>query len=280
MIFRLIGLMAVFCLLNALWGQRFFPSVSGVNGVYHIHLPLVAIGTLGFAFLAGISWERFCWFFLPLAIVVFTLLPCLPLFQDYPRFFLFIASLVGVVHFTLWSVFSTAVAEQYRGRFWFYACAVVMYICKSLSFHSLLLERLFPSSLEIMALSATIASVSFTLLSFKILFSGKPVFNGAIAAPPVKDPAAERERLFAEHGLTEREREVAALMLEGLDNGAIGDKLCISVPAVRYHIGNIYGKFGVDGKRGGRSAFLVKVMQPTPRGGAANTEHFREGLIK
>jgi DNA-binding CsgD family transcriptional regulator len=89
------------------------------------------------------------------------------------------------------------------------------------------------------------------------------VFGGGQSAAYQK---AYRERIFTEHGLSERERKAAALMLEGLDNDAIGDKLCVSKAAARYHIGNIYGKFGIDGKRGGHAALLVKIMQPEDQG--------------
>jgi DNA-binding CsgD family transcriptional regulator len=51
------------------------------------------------------------------------------------------------------------------------------------------------------------------------------------------------------------------MIIEGLDNNAIADKMYISRPAVDYHIGNIYRKFNIDGKRGGRAAFLAKVLR-------------------
>lgn len=45
--------------------------------------------------------------------------------------------------------------------------------------------------------------------------------------------------------LSEREREVLALMAEGLSNQTIGDKLTISEKTVKTHVSNILAKLGV-----------------------------------
>jgi NarL family two-component system response regulator LiaR len=48
--------------------------------------------------------------------------------------------------------------------------------------------------------------------------------------------------------LTEREREVLGLMVEGLSNQEIAERLFLSVGTVKFHIGNIYSKLGVDNR--------------------------------
>ncbi len=55
-----------------------------------------------------------------------------------------------------------------------------------------------------------------------------------------KDPLAR---------LTEREREVLALMAEGRSNTAIGDRLSVTVKTVESHIANIFGKLGLHGQQ-------------------------------
>ena len=50
------------------------------------------------------------------------------------------------------------------------------------------------------------------------------------------------------HDLTPREREVLALMVEGLNNPQIGDRLYISVTTVRTHVSNILSKLGVSNR--------------------------------
>ena len=50
------------------------------------------------------------------------------------------------------------------------------------------------------------------------------------------------------HDLTPREREVLALMVEGLNNPQIGDALYISVTTVRSHVSNVLSKLGVSNR--------------------------------
>jgi NarL family two-component system response regulator LiaR len=48
--------------------------------------------------------------------------------------------------------------------------------------------------------------------------------------------------------LTEREIEVLKLMVEGLNNAEIAERLVISLSTVKYHISNILQKLGVDNR--------------------------------
>jgi len=48
--------------------------------------------------------------------------------------------------------------------------------------------------------------------------------------------------------LTERERDVLKLLIKGLSNQEIAEQLIISPSTVKYHIGNIYSKLGVDNR--------------------------------
>jgi NarL family two-component system response regulator LiaR len=45
--------------------------------------------------------------------------------------------------------------------------------------------------------------------------------------------------------LTEREREILRLMVDGLANSAIADKLIVSQSTVKFHVSNILSKLGV-----------------------------------
>ena len=75
------------------------------------------------------------------------------------------------------------------------------------------------------------------------------------------NPVSAREKVFNLYGLTEREKEVARLMVEGLDNNDIGERLFLSNSTIAFHVTNIFRKFGIiDGKNKGRAMFLVKLL--------------------
>lgn len=48
--------------------------------------------------------------------------------------------------------------------------------------------------------------------------------------------------------MTDREREVIKLMVEGLNNAEIAERLVVSLSTVKYHISNILSKLGVDNR--------------------------------
>lgn len=50
------------------------------------------------------------------------------------------------------------------------------------------------------------------------------------------------------HDLTEREREVLALLALGLENQTIAERLVVSAPTVKFHVGNILSKLGVSNR--------------------------------
>jgi DNA-binding NarL/FixJ family response regulator len=76
------------------------------------------------------------------------------------------------------------------------------------------------------------------------------------------NPASAREMVFKSYGLTEREKEVARLMAEGLDNKDIGERLFLTSRTIAFHATNIFRKFGItDSKnKGGRTVFISKLL--------------------
>ncbi len=61
--------------------------------------------------------------------------------------------------------------------------------------------------------------------------------------------AAAGEAARSPLALTDRERDVAALVITGLTNKQVAADLYISTKAVEYHLRNIYGKLGISSRR-------------------------------
>jgi len=94
------------------------------------------------------------------------------------------------------------------------------------------------------------------------VMDGKKIFSTDIiellqqAALGDKEATDEKRAMAT---LTEREREVLALMVKGMNNAAIAKQLYISERTVKYHIGNIYGKLGVENRT---EAVLLALKYP------------------
>ena len=69
--------------------------------------------------------------------------------------------------------------------------------------------------------------------------------RGEIVVSPVFSRPRERNWPGYDFGLTVRESEVAAFLVEGLSNQAMADALCISEHTVKSHLKTIFRKMGV-----------------------------------
>jgi len=63
--------------------------------------------------------------------------------------------------------------------------------------------------------------------------------------------------------LSEREREVLALVAEGKTNNQVAEELVISLPTVKTHLRNIYGKLGVANRAEAASLAVRSNLVPT-----------------
>jgi DNA-binding NarL/FixJ family response regulator len=83
-------------------------------------------------------------------------------------------------------------------------------------------------------------------------------------------PQATALRLEA-HGVTEREREVAALLARGLTNVAIAEQLVLSPYTVQDHIRSLFEKTGVGSRQELVARVFLDDYLPQIAGGASLT---------
>ena len=241
MILRLIGLASVFTILNGALDMRMLPLYSG-EAIYHPHYVTVAAAVPVLGFLAGRSIGRFIRRFTLPAVVLFILVSCLPLFEEYPRFNMIMSTLVAIAHYTVWVVFTTAVVEYYISGFWFYGMATAIFLSVGFAFLAPVIGPFVPDSTEYRVLFIVIAAVSFMLLAFRLIFPKQQ-------QEPFHE-TSDLQDIFRERGLSQREIEVAHLLVrEGLGNKEIGDRLYIAPGTAKLHVSKIYQKFAVNNQR-------------------------------
>jgi DNA-binding CsgD family transcriptional regulator len=56
------------------------------------------------------------------------------------------------------------------------------------------------------------------------------------------------EEVFRKYQISPREQEIVSLLLQGYSNQKIAEILFISVSTVKFHLSNIYAKFGVKSR--------------------------------
>ncbi len=108
-------------------------------------------------------------------------------------------------------------------------------------------KELVQEALRAGAISYLLKDVSMNELADAIreAYAGRPTLAPEAAQALIQ---ATRQGPEPGHDLTSREREVLSLMIEGMNNPQIGDRLSISVTTVRSHVSNILSKLGVTNR--------------------------------
>lgn len=108
-------------------------------------------------------------------------------------------------------------------------------------------EELVQGALQAGAISYLLKDVSADALADGIrqAHAGRPTLAPEAAQVLIQ---ATRKPPTLGYDLTGREREVLALMVEGLSNLEIGERLVVSHYTVKFHVSNILSKLGVDSR--------------------------------
>ncbi|GAB3905124.1 hypothetical protein GCM10027612_74140 [Microbispora bryophytorum subsp. camponoti] len=85
--------------------------------------------------------------------------------------------------------------------------------------------------------------------------AGQKRRGGAAALRPAPRPAGRRP-------LTERERQIAGLVSEGLKNREIADRLYVTQKTVEMHLSRIFAKLGVSNRVGVARALYATSVKP------------------
>jgi len=116
--------------------------------------------------------------------------------------------------------------------------------------------------LDLTNYSMVVFALSVTFMLFRMsVIKTRELKEKSALLEKTTNPTYAREKTFNSYGLTEREKEIARLMVEGLDNKEISERLFLSNSTIAFHITNIFRKFGIiDGKNKGRALFLTKLI--------------------
>lgn len=282
MVYRLILATVLYAVLNGFQFGRLFPFVDA-EAVRQF--PLLPFCVMAAAPLSGmlLDWDFDVWFKRigrPCAFV-FMMIPTLPLItESSPNIYKTLHSLAVVGDFVLFSTMTVAIERiGGRGRCWCLG-ALVPQIARALSFALLMARPAFPRlDLGLRTLISILAAVAFyELINFQFRQTGSQKPTSPEDTPPspeIGEPVSEqtatgrrapasipddvKEKLthmFQAHNLTERETEVARLLLRGMSNADMAKQLFISEVTVKFHVKNILAKFQVAT----RGLFIAKVF--------------------
>ena len=82
--------------------------------------------------------------------------------------------------------------------------------------------------------------------TIRTVFAGKSVFSNEVTQMLLQP--TQPNTPTKNYGLTPREKEILALMIEGLNNNEIGERLFISLSTVKFHVGSVMTKLEVSNR--------------------------------
>jgi DNA-binding CsgD family transcriptional regulator len=217
-----------------------------------------------FGFLADRFRQKFFNVFILFSFGIFLLAPSLLLFSNSETIFLVLYTLNAISIQLIVIVFLFAVLDLYWERkaagYWAWLLGISMHLFRVLAGGQIGLFSSIPVNNRYAVLLLSLAVIVYFALSLKLVklqpsptaITTLPAGTNAAAITPSAAP----EESFREHKLSKREAEIAHLVLQGLSNREIAEKLCVQEDTVKKHVYSIYDKYKVNR----RTEFMVKVL--------------------
>lgn len=117
--------------------------------------------------------------------------------------------------------------------------------------------------IEAAAAVALIAGVAFMMVELRKLYGRIDRMETSLRAAK-GEMADVIDGFFGAWGLTNSERDVALMVLKGLDNGSIAEMRGTASGTVRAQCTAVYGKAGVDGRAQFISLFMEELLAVEP----------------
>ena len=247
-IFPILAALVIFW-TNSFTDQLFLPTLNihFPPGFYFTSVVLILAPPL-LGLIAGFWWQRFLNVFIPMCFFLFLLAPSLLLFSHSHILFLILYTLNVTMIRMIVVIYPFVIAEMYwrnsPNGYWGWLLPVSITLIHINAFipagpfKALSLDNAYAVIL------LSLAAVVFFVFSRKITGS-LPKAATPDSIPSNQPPELSREESFKLHELTEREIMAAELILQGLENDKIKEKMFISLPTVKRHVGEILRKYKV-----------------------------------
>ena len=242
---------------NTFTDRLFIPSLR--LSLYNVDLltvlPFVALPFLGFW--ADHHWKDFLEFGLPVCAALFVMTPSMLLLNTSDFLYIVLYPLLTLAVMLLYIVFPFIIMDLYKkekrfiipgekeaGGHWCWFLAVSVQIIRTSIptqagiFKTLNLSNAYTVSLLSMA---AIAFYILSRITISLLRSKAHLQEESIQLLSYEDS-------FVSHNLTEREMQVAGLLLQGLNNDDIKNRLLVSLSTVKMYVGEIFRKYGVKSR--------------------------------
>lgn len=280
-LFRLACACVLFYMMNGLLSSRLFPmtgpdadpNIGPIPLLLVVLCPLVGV-VLDWRDIWSARLVKACGFF-------FLLAPSLAVLDNSPQVYGVVHTLCAVGQFVLFASTTVLFAVMTRRNRWWCLVLCIPFVGRFISLPGVVMSELLVGGDEgiIVIVSILMAALFYHLtgtLGEEPAAAERGENSEAGETPAPENQHADVEALFAQHNLSAREREVAALLLRGMATADISAELHIAESTVKFHIKNIFRKFGVAN----RFAFAIRVADPAGLGAGEETKRNGDGTAQ